>query len=128
MDIYIRYYFLGIGGIGMSAIARYFNTKGFAVAGYDRSETKLTIDLQNEGISVTYDESVNSIPSDYLEREKTIIVMTPAIPEDMEQLVYFREHNFRIVKRSEMLGDITLQSKAICIAGTHGKTTTSTIN
>ena len=127
MDIYIRYYFLGIGGIGMSAIARYFNTKGFAVAGYDRSETKLTIDLQNEGISVTYDESVNSIPSDYLEREKTIIVMTPAIPEDMEQLVYFREHNFRIVKRSEMLGDITLQSKAICIAGTHGKTTTSTI-
>lgn len=127
MDIYTRYYFLGIGGIGMSAIARYFNTKGFAVAGYDRSETKLTIDLQNEGISITYDESVNSIPSDYFEREKTIIVITPAIPENMQQLVYFREHNFRIVKRSEILGEITRQSKAICIAGTHGKTTTSTI-
>lgn len=127
MDSYTRYYFLGIGGIGMSAIARYFNTKGFAVAGYDRSETKLTIDLQNEGISVTYDESVNSIPSDYFEREKTIIVITPAIPENMQQLVYFREHNFRIVKRSEILGEITRQSKAICIAGTHGKTTTSTI-
>lgn len=127
MDSYTRYYFLGIGGIGMSAIARYFNTKGFAVAGYDRSETKLTIDLQNEGISITYDESVNSIPSDYFEREKTIIVITPAIPENMQQLVYFREHNFRIVKRSEILGEITRQSKAICIAGTHGKTTTSTI-
>lgn len=124
---YTRYYFIGIGGIGMSAIARYFNVKGYAVAGYDRAETKLTSDLQAEGINITFDEAVSTIPSDFLVKDKTLVVITPAVPLDHEQLVYFREHDFKILKRAEMLGEITRQSKAICIAGTHGKTTTSTI-
>ena len=122
-----KYYFLGIGGIGMSAIARYFHVKGFAVAGYDRTESKLTSDLQTEGIKITFEEAVSTIPSDFLERDKTIVVITPAIPQEHKQLVYFQEHNFKIMKRAEILGEITRNSKAICIAGTHGKTTTSTI-
>ena len=124
---FTQYYFIGIGGIGMSAIARYYHVKGFAVAGYDRSETKLTSDLQAEGISITFEEGVDSIPPDFRLKEKTLVVITPAVPQEHEQLVYFREHNFKILKRAEMLGEITRQSKAICIAGTHGKTTTSTI-
>ena len=124
---FTQYYFIGIGGIGMSAIARYYHVKGFAVAGYDRSETKLTSDLQAEGISITFEEGVDSIPPDFRMKEKTLVVITPAVPQEHEQLVYFREHNFKILKRAEMLGEITRQSKAICIAGTHGKTTTSTI-
>jgi len=124
---YTRYYFIGIGGIGMSAIARYFNVKGYAVAGYDRAETKLTSDLQAEGIGITFEESVTTVPADFLDKDKTLVVITPAVPLQHEQLVYFREHDFKILKRAEMLGEITRQSKAICIAGTHGKTTTSTI-
>jgi len=111
----------------MSALARYFNVKGFQVGGYDRSETKLTSDLQFEGINVIYNESVNHIPADFMKPESTLIVLTPAIPENHPQLQYFREHNFTIQKRAQVLGDITRQSKGICIAGTHGKTTTSTI-
>ena len=127
MNNFNKYYFLGIGGIGMSALARYFNVKGFQVGGYDRSETKLTSDLQFEGINVIYNESVNHIPADFMKPESTLIVLTPAIPENHPQLQYFREHNFTIQKRAQVLGDITRQSKGICIAGTHGKTTTSTI-
>ena len=127
MNNFNKYYFLGIGGIGMSALARYFNIKGFQVGGYDRSETKLTSDLQFEGINVIYNESVNHIPADFMKPESTLIVLTPAIPENHPQLQYFREHNFTIQKRAQVLGDITRQSKGICIAGTHGKTTTSTI-
>lgn len=122
-----QYYFLGIGGIGMSAIARYFISKGYAVAGYDRTETKLTEDLKTEGIDVTYDESESAIPFKFRDAAKTLIIVTPAIPQNHEQLEYFRKNNFRILKRSEILGEITRQSKAICIAGTHGKTTTSTM-
>ncbi len=127
MNNFNRYYFLGIGGIGMSALARYFNVKGFQVGGYDRNETKLTSDLQFEGINVIYNESVNHIPADFMKSESTLIVLTPAIPENHPQLRYFREHNFTVQKRAQVLGDITRQSKGICIAGTHGKTTTSTI-
>ncbi|MCE5332637.1 MAG: UDP-N-acetylmuramate--L-alanine ligase [Bacteroidales bacterium] len=127
MNNFNKYYFLGIGGIGMSALARYFNVKGFQVGGYDRSETKLTSDLQFEGINVIYNESVNHVPADFMKPESTLIVLTPAIPENHPQLQYFREHNFTIQKRAQVLGDITRQSKGICIAGTHGKTTTSTI-
>lgn len=127
MNNFNKYYFLGIGGIGMSALARYFNVKGFQVGGYDRSETKLTSDLQFEGINVIYNESVNHIPADFMKPESTLIVLTPAIPENHPQLQYFREHNFTIQKRAQVLGDITRQSKGICIAGTHGKTTTSAI-
>lgn len=122
-----HYYFLGIGGIGMSAIARYYNTKGYTVAGYDRVQTKLTDDLAADGIQITFEESVSTIPKSFLERKTTLVVITPAVPENHKQLVYFRENDFKIIKRSEILGEITRRSKAICIAGTHGKTTTSTM-
>jgi len=127
MNKFNKYYFLGIGGIGMSALARYFNTKGFVVGGYDRTATKLTSDLETEGITICYDESVNYIPADFVDPKSTLIVLTPAIPQDHPQLLYFIENNFKILKRAQVLGDITRQSKGICIAGTHGKTTTSTI-
>ncbi|MFA5047303.1 MAG: UDP-N-acetylmuramate--L-alanine ligase, partial [Paludibacter sp.] len=127
MNKFTKYYFLGIGGIGMSALARYFHTKGFQVAGYDRTETKLTSDLQTEGISVGFDEGVDQIPENFKQPIYTLVIITPAIPHDHPQLVYFQENNFTIQKRSQVLGDITRQSKGICIAGTHGKTTTSTI-
>jgi len=127
MNKFNKYYFLGIGGIGMSALARYFNTKGFVVGGYDRTTTKLTSDLETEGITICYDESVNYIPADFVDPKSTLIVLTPAIPQDHPQLLYFRENNYKILKRAQVLGDITRQSKGICIAGTHGKTTTSTI-
>jgi len=123
---YACYYFLGIGGIGMSALARYFHVKGYAVAGYDKTETKLTKDLQAEGIAVSFNEAVSEIPAITIP-ENTLVVLTPAIPADHPQLKYFQEHNFTIQKRAEVLGNITRQSKGICIAGTHGKTTTSTI-
>ncbi|MBP1676123.1 MAG: UDP-N-acetylmuramate--L-alanine ligase [Bacteroidetes bacterium] len=122
-----KYYFLGIGGIGMSALARYFNTKGFQVAGYDRSESKLTSDLQSEGIKIIFNEEVNHIPVEFTDPLTTLVVLTPAIPQDHPQLRYFESNNFAIQKRAQVLGDITQQSKGICIAGTHGKTTTSTI-
>ena len=127
MNKFTKYYFLGIGGIGMSALARYFHTKGFQVAGYDRTETKLTSDLITEGIKVSFNEDVDEIPFAFTKPENTLIVLTPAIPNDHPQLKYFQENNFTIQKRAQVLGDITRQSKGICIAGTHGKTTTSTI-
>ncbi len=127
MNNFFRYYFLGIGGIGMSALARYFNAKGFPVAGYDRTATPLTTSLENEGIEVIYDESVIAIPEQYTQAGTTLVVITPAIPEDHPQLKYFRKNNFTIQKRAQVLGNITRQQLGICIAGTHGKTTTSTI-
>jgi UDP-N-acetylmuramate--alanine ligase len=127
MNKFTQYYFLGIGGIGMSALARYYNAKGFRVAGYDRTETKLTSDLMAEGISICFNENVDKIPPVYLNAEQTLIVITPAVPANHPQLIYFQENNFTILKRAEVLGNITRQSKGICIAGTHGKTTTSTI-
>jgi UDP-N-acetylmuramate--alanine ligase len=127
MKKFTQYYFLGIGGIGMSALARYFHTKGFQVAGYDRTETKLTSDLQSEGIVICFDEAIDQIPERYRNQENTLIVLTPAIPKDHPQLKYFQDNNFNILKRAQVLGNITRQSKGICIAGTHGKTTTSTI-
>ena len=127
MNKFNKYYFLGIGGIGMSALARYFNSKGFQVAGYDRTETKLTADLQTEGIQICFNEALSYVPSEFMNPKSTQIVLTPAIPENHPQLVYFRENNFNILKRAQVLGNITRQSKGICIAGTHGKTTTSTI-
>ena len=127
MNKYSKYYFLGIGGIGMSALARYFNTKGFEVGGYDRAETKLTNDLQAEGIKVCYNENIDSIPEQFTNPQKTLVVVTPAIPADHPQLQFFQSNNFEILKRAQVLGNITRQSKGICIAGTHGKTTTSSI-
>ncbi len=127
MEKFIRYYFLGIGGIGMSALARYFKIKGCMVAGYDRAQTKLTDNLAAEGIQVCYDEAVSAIPTAFLQTEKTLVVLTPAIPETHPQIMYFRQKGYTIFKRAQVLGDITENSKGICIAGTHGKTTTSTI-
>ena len=111
----------------MSALARYFHTKGFRVAGYDRTETKLTSDLQTEGIAICFNEAVDQIPVRYTKPENTLVVLTPAVPKGHPQLKYFQENNFTIQKRAQVLGNITRQSKGICIAGTHGKTTTSTI-
>jgi len=127
MNKFNNYYFLGISGIGMSALARYFHKNGFQVAGYDRTETKLTAALQTEGIAVCFDENADQIPEKFRNEKKTLVVVTPAIPQHNAQLIYFRENNFTIQKRAQVLGTITLQSKGICIAGTHGKTTTSTI-
>ena len=119
------YYFLGIGGIGMSALARYFASEGCRVLGYDRVCTPLTTELEAEGIVVQYDDRLDWV--DGLDMEKTLVVRTPAVPEDAAVYVWLREHGFHIVKRAELLGEVTRQKKALCVAGTHGKTTTSTI-
>lgn len=124
---FTKYYFLGIGGIGMSALARYFNSKGYQVAGYDRNESNLTTTLQFEGIQICYEPESNFIPLSFRDAKNTLVVITPAIPTNHPQLIYFQENGFTIKKRAEVLGEITRQGKAICIAGTHGKTTTSTI-
>ena len=122
-------YFLGIGGIGMSALARYFHRKGVHVMGYDRTSTALTTELELEGISVQYEDSVMSLPQllHSTPKEKVLIVRTPAVPKDSSQLQYFLQHEFRIWKRSELLGYITQLDETIAIGGTHGKTTTSTL-
>ncbi|MCQ2342372.1 MAG: UDP-N-acetylmuramate--L-alanine ligase [Paludibacteraceae bacterium] len=124
-------YFLGIGGIGMSALARYFLTLGYHVCGYDRTPSPLTKELEEEGIEIVYDNQADEIGFKYkqLTKEHTLVVRTPAVPEEQEIYTYFREHGFTIFKRSEVLGEITKQSgiKALCVAGTHGKTTTSTM-
>jgi UDP-N-acetylmuramate--alanine ligase len=119
------YYFLGIGGIGMSALARYFASEGCRVLGYDRTCTPLTTELEAEGIAVQYDDRLDWVEG--LDVEKTLVVRTPAVPEDAAVYVWLREHGFHIVKRAELLGKVTRQKKALCVAGTHGKTTTSTI-
>lgn len=117
-----RVYFLGIGGIGMSALARYFNTKGVAVSGYDKTETTLTKQLVSEGIAVHYEDNIELI-----DKAAELIIYTPAVPKDHRELNYLIEHKYQLVKRSEVLGAITNGSYNICIAGTHGKTTTSTM-
>ena len=122
-------YFLGIGGIGMSALARYFHAKGYSVAGYDRTVSALTRELESEGISIVYGDDHVCLGKTELElkSESTLVVRTPAVPEDNAIFIYLREHGFRILKRSEVLGLVTRQERALCVAGTHGKTTTSTI-
>ena len=115
-------YFLGIGGIGMSALARYFKAKGHEVAGYDRTPSPLTKRLEAEGIAVHYTDDPNLIPENI-----EFVVLTPAIPANSLELNYLRERNYEIVKRSEVLGMISRQHKALAIAGTHGKTTTTAL-
>ena len=115
-------YFIGIGGIGMSAIARYFHSKGAKVSGYDRAETELTKGLVAEGIEVHYNEDVERIPKD-----ADIIVYTPAIPKEHKELVYYQSNGYKVVKRSDILQLITASSFNICVAGTHGKTTTTSM-
>ena len=122
-----NYYFLGIGGIGMSAIARYFKAKGFNVAGYDRTASLLTHELEKEGIAVNYSDEVEVIPSEYKNPDNTFVVFTPAIPKDNVQYNFFVSNNFVMQKRAQVLGDITRRERGLCLAGTHGKTTTSTM-
>ena len=122
-----RYYFLGIGGIGMSAIARYFHMKGFDVCGYDRTRHLVCRTLEEEGILIHYEENINLIPQLFLDPTNTIVIYTPAIPHDHKELCYFKENGFKIYKRAEILGEITRKERGLCVAGTHGKTTTSTI-
>ena len=100
MNKFINYYFLGIGGIGMSALARYLHVKGFQVAGYDRTETKLTSDLLTEGISVSFKREVAEIPVAFTKPESTLVIITPAMPHDHPQLRYFQENKFTIQKRA----------------------------
>lgn len=119
------YYFLGIGGIGMSALARYFAAKGARVLGYDRTPSPLTKELEAEGIAVQYDDSLDTVKA--LDVANTIVVRTPAVPEDFAVYVWLREQGFQILKRAEVLGLVTRSERALCVAGTHGKTTTSTM-
>ena len=117
-------YFIGIGGIGMSAIARYYKFKGYNVGGYDRTPSELTAELESEGIAVHYEDDITRIPTNV---EETLVVYTPAIPESLQELQYVRERGYRVIKRSRMLGEISEGQKCLAVAGTHGKTTTSTL-
>lgn len=120
-------YFIGIGGIGMSNLARYFMSKGKKVAGYDRTETPLTKELVKEGAEIHYSDSVSLIPEYCKEKDTTLVVYTPAVPSENEEVIYFHQQDFTIQKRAQVLGTITKSSKALCCAGTHGKTTTSSM-
>ncbi len=122
-----NYYFLGIGGIGMSAIARYFKAKGYNVAGYDRTPSVLTHELEAEGIDVNYSDEIEAIPVGYRDNRNTFVVFTPAIPKDNAQYNFFLSNDFVMQKRAQVLGDITRRERGLCVAGTHGKTTTSTM-
>ena len=120
-------YFVGIGGIGMSAIARYFHQQGLVVAGYDKTPSALTRQLEREGIEVHYEENVDLISEACKDVASTLVVYTPAIPVTHAELVYFRDHGFEIQKRAQVLGTLTRTHKGLCFAGTHGKTSTSTM-
>ncbi len=120
-------YFVGIGGIGMSAIARYYLQRGLVVAGYDRTPSALTRDLEREGALVHYEDSVAAIPEPCRDPQTTLVIYTPAIPESHSELQFFRAGGFDIQKRAQVLGTLTHDHKALCVAGTHGKTTTSSM-
>lgn len=120
-------YFIGAGGIGMSAIARYFIGKGMVVAGYDKTPSELTRRLEREGMLIHYEENVSEIPHACKKQESCLVVYTPAVPADHKELVFFRENGFEIQKRAQVLGTLTRTHKGLCVAGTHGKTSTSTI-
>lgn len=122
-----NFYFLGIGGIGMSALARYFNTLGKNVAGYDKTPTELTQKLETEGIAIHFTDAVSAIPAIFLNPETTLIIRTPAVPEDHSEFNYFTEKGFTILKRAEVLGELFNSQRGIAVAGTHGKTTISTM-
>lgn len=120
-------YFVGAGGIGMSALVRYFLTKGYNVGGYDKTPSELTEKLIEEGAKIHYEENVEDIDSCFKQKDSTLIVYTPAIPVEHKEMVYFRERGFEIQKRAQVLGFLTQSHKGLCVAGTHGKTTTSTM-
>ena len=120
-------YFVGAGGIGMSALVRYFLTKGYNVGGYDKTPSELTERLIEEGAKIHYEENVDTIEDCFKQENSTLVVYTPAIPATHKELVYFREHGFEIQKRAQVLGFLTQSHKGLCVAGTHGKTSTSTM-
>ena len=120
-------YFIGAGGIGMSAIARYFLKKGLVVAGYDKTPSDLTRHLEKEGVLMHYEENVDEIPFACKQPKTSLIIYTPAIPSSHKELCYFQENGFEIQKRAQVLGTLTQSHKGLCVAGTHGKTTTSTM-
>jgi UDP-N-acetylmuramate--alanine ligase len=120
-------YFVGAGGIGMSAIARYFLHRGMVVGGYDKTPSDLTRQLEKEGMLIHYEENVDDIPQACRHKESCLVIYTPAIPAEHKELQYFRENGFEIQKRAQVLGTLTRQHKGLCVAGTHGKTTTSTM-
>ena len=124
---YNSIYFVGAGGIGMAALERFFLSLGKKVAGYDRTPTELTRKLIEEGVEIVFDENANLIPDYCLDKESTLVVYTPAVPQSHEGLQYFTANGFTIMKRAQVLGLITASSKGICFAGTHGKTTTSSM-
>ena len=124
MNSYKNIYFIGIGGIGMSAIARYYKLKGCHVSGYDKTPSELTGELIAEGIGVHYEDNTDFIPKDV---ENTLVVYTPAIPHDLKELLYVQEHGYTLLKRSKTLGEIAKGQRCLAVAGTHGKTTTSTL-
>ena len=118
-------YFIGVGGIGMSAIARYFLKKGMVVAGYDKTPSVLTRQLEKEGVLVHYEENLDEIPHACRDKDQTLVVYTPAVPKEHRELVWFQENGFDVEKRAQVLGMLSRSHKALCFAGTHGKTTTS---
>ncbi|MCH5235498.1 MAG: UDP-N-acetylmuramate--L-alanine ligase [Muribaculaceae bacterium] len=124
LDQYKRAYFVGAGGIGMANLERYLMQNGFDIAGYDKTPSELTRQLEKEGADLTYVDEVMEIPEEFRNPEETLVVYTPAIPNDSPILNWFQENGFNVVKRSELLGKITRSSKSICVAGSHGKTTT----
>ncbi len=124
---YKNLYFLGIGGIGMSALARYFAHEGYRVAGYDRTPSPLTADLEGEGIPITYEDAEETIPAEFRDPATTLVVYTPALPPDHVQWAWFRSRGFEILKRSRMLGQVSKGKYVMAVAGTHGKTTTTTL-
>ncbi len=122
-----RVYFVGIGGIGMAALARYYMSKGLPVAGYDRTESALTDELVREGATVSYADSMDAVPEEYRDKAGTLVVYTPAVPAENIPLSFFRNGGFELNKRARVLGLITRDSKSLCFSGTHGKTTTSSM-
>ena len=120
-------YFLGAGGIGMSALVRYFLAEGKKVAGYDKTACTLTDKLIEEGAAIHFEENPELIPADFRDKENTLVIYTPAIPKEHKEWEYFRTEGFEIKKRAEVLGLITRDKRGLCIAGTHGKTSTSTM-
>lgn len=120
-------YFVGAGGIGMSAIARYFISRGHVVAGYDKTPSELTKMLEREGMLIHYEENTDMIPHACRDKESCLVIYTPAIPSNHKELQYFRENGFEIQKRAQVLGTLTRSNKGLCVAGTHGKTSTSTM-
>ena len=122
-----RVYFVGVGGIGMAALARYYRSLGLPVAGYDRTPSPLTAELVREGVAVSYDDSIDAVPAEFRDAAGTLVVYTPAVPDSNVPLGFFRDGGFEVRKRSWVLGQITRGSRGLCFAGTHGKTTTSSM-